>query len=441
MITVTLPTTSEQLLDRKGVFSFDEYRRAESGEPDTGQAAEGAEPMAEGAETTAEGIGTEVAEGAGYVTEEIATMPARWWPERRSFVLGTAALLFVATFVLRELVTTDEDSALGLLYVIPVALVGLELGLRAGAAIAVAILLLVALYRTPGSASLNAVGIVTRAVALLSVGVLAGRFSDRMRAFQERQSQLLAVEHEKAALLGELNGMHRRLQDQFRNAGHVLDIHEQERRGIAEQLHEQAAQAMCAALLVVGRLERDIVDELTQAQLQRVRHSVNECIAELRRLAANLHSPVLEELGLQPALERLLEREHATGARAVDLHGQDELPPLPADVEISAYRVIEEALGALAGQVDVGIRVDSAPLGSVILIEARTAAAEERHERLARRDSVAAELHRTRARLEVVGGSLNVSLTSEGLLMTASIPFDGTVEPLAEYVQDSSQAA
>jgi signal transduction histidine kinase len=369
-------------------------------------------------------------------------MPARQWPERRSLVLGTAALLFVATFMLREVVVTDTEAALGLFYVIPVALVGLELGLRAGVASAVATLVLVVVYRTPGSESLDVLGVMTRAVAVLSVGAIAGRFSDSMRSFQAHQSQLLAVEREKAALLAELHGMHRRLQDQFRNAGHILDVHERERRGIAEQLHEQAAQAMAAALLVVGRLERDIVDELTQVQLQRARHSVHECIAELRRLAATLHSPVLEELGLRPALERLLEREQAAGVREIDVRGLEDLPQLPADVEIWAYRVIEEALDALPGPLGVGVGVDTGGASLELLVEARSSHSREREERMSHRNEVAARLHTTRARLEVVGGSLNVSATPNGVLVAAAIPFGASVVASdVEYAQDSSQAA
>ncbi len=346
-----------------------------------------------------------------------AAGPIRGWAERRSIVLGAAALMFVATFVLRELVVTDAEAALGLLYVIPVALVGLELGLRAGAAGAVATLLLVALYRTPGSDQLDAPGILTRAIALLSVGLLAGRFSDRMRAYQVRQAQLFAVERERTMLATELDCMRRRLDDQFRNAGHVLDVHERERRGIAEQLHEQAAQAMAAALLVVGRLERDIVDELTQAQLQRARHSVRESIAELRRLAGSLHSPVLEELGLRPALERLLEREREGNSRMIDLRGTDSLPQLPADVEVSAYRVIEEALKAIPGPIGMHIVLD-APSESLQIVVEGSGRLEDDGE-----GSAAMTLLLTmRARLEMVGGSLSSSRVPGGFLLVAAIP-------------------
>lgn len=351
--------------------------------------------------------------------------PVRNFLERRSVVLGVAALTFVGVLVAREIVPTDGSIAVGLLFVIPVALVGLELGLRAGLALAFGTILVIAVRSFSRDPSLDALGVVTRSVALLAVAILAGEFSDRMRAFQVRQSELFLAERERAALLGELHGMHRRLQDQFRNAEHILDLQERERRGIAEQLHEQAAQAMAAAMLIVGRLERDIVDELTQAQLRRTRHSVRECIAELRRLASSLHSPVLEELGLGPALQRLVEREAQEGSRSIDVCGLNDLPQLPAEVEISAYRAIEDVLDATEGPIGVSIRVDSDARSLEISIEATLRSDD---------GQVGEPLTTTRARLEMVGGSLTSSHAPEGVLFAAAIPLErepGWVTPSA----------
>jgi signal transduction histidine kinase len=456
--------------------------------------------------------------------------PIRRWLERRPVVLGAAALLFIVTFALRELVVSDRGVMVGLLYVIPVALVGLELGLRAGVAASAGTLLLVALHPSSSDPALDALGLATRGIALGAVGVLAGRFSDRMRAVQSHQEQLLrsglelahlaepdtlaqmlvrqvrqavdvahvrvelagaptvafgapagdslclpissresrfgtlqvsasaehslrseerlmlatlalqaavaadnhrllAAERERVALQTDLLCMRRRLQDQFRNAGHILDLHERERRGIADQLHEQAAQAMAAALLVVGRLERGIVDELTQAQLEKVRHSVRDCIAELRGLAGSLRSPMLEELGLLPTLERLFEREREERSRNIDLYAQENLSQLAADVEISAYRVVEEALRAIPASLTVRIGVDEG--GEKLLI------AIESDDFEGRREELCTNLTTTRARLEMVGGSLEISRLGQGIVLVAEIPLTSWLEPLLDGVKDT----
>ncbi len=82
----------------------------------------------------------------------------------------------------------DPALALGLLYVLPVMLVALELGLAGGlAAAAPAIVLLAGDH----GQELDALGVATRSVALVAVGAIAGRFSDRMRAAFFREQRLL----------------------------------------------------------------------------------------------------------------------------------------------------------------------------------------------------------------------------------------------------------
>jgi signal transduction histidine kinase len=106
-------------------------------------------------------------------------------------VLLAAAALFVAVVILGELNGQTE-----LLYVVPVTLVSLELGLTAGlvcAAVAAGALAL----------SVGGIELAAGAAAFVSVGAVAGRFGDRMRDAQRRQQRLLssgvALAHLEAA--------------------------------------------------------------------------------------------------------------------------------------------------------------------------------------------------------------------------------------------------
>lgn len=368
-------------------------------------------------------VGTEAAatEVAGRDAVAGRAAPARRRLERREAVLGTALLLFLATVVARELAPGNKDEMVGLMFVIPIALVGLELGLWAGVGVGLGTLLFVAARGSNSEPSMDAVGLAMRGMVYVGVGALAGRFSDRMRAFQQRQAQLLAAEQERLVLAQELCRLRERLEEQFSHASHILDVHERERRGIAEQLHERAAQAMAAALLAVDRVQGgDTVDELAQAQLQRARQSVRECIAELRSVAGSLRSPVLEELGLQPALERLCENDQRDRGRSVELSVHDLPPQIASDAELSAYRLAEEALDALADAVEVRVSVHGEERALKIDLKARPAAAgagnRVEHERLE------AQLLTARARLELVGGSLLSSRSDQGVVIAVEIP-------------------
>jgi signal transduction histidine kinase len=105
--------------------------------------------------------------------------------ERRPAVLGAAALMFVGLFIALRYVE-DPAYGVGLLAVVPITLLGLELGLRGGAAatgLGLAILITGALSGHP---DLGMVGVTTRGLVFAAIGLIAGRFSDRMREAQRR---------------------------------------------------------------------------------------------------------------------------------------------------------------------------------------------------------------------------------------------------------------
>ena len=116
----------------------------------------------------------------------------RRWPERRGVVLAGAATGFAAVAAVVHL---SGDSALGMLHVVPVLLVALELG-AAGGLIAAGV----------ATALVIAGGAIVPAFPAVAVGLIAGRFSSRMRGLHEREQRLL----ESAIALGEL-GAHDRL--------------------------------------------------------------------------------------------------------------------------------------------------------------------------------------------------------------------------------------
>lgn len=441
--------------------------------------------------------------------------PVRRWPERRSVVLLSAGAMFVAIFLLRELVTGRGD-ALSLLYVIPVALLALELGIRAGVIAAGLSIAAIGVWMATVKPEFGLVGFLVRGGILLSVGAIAGRFSDRMRSHSVRDEsllrsgldlarlgesedllalltdhieravevasvsvqldgspvaergipggerlrvpvvsrektkgwievtagadrrfapedrlileaialqaavasenrRLLEVEREQGELRSEIERMRKRLGDQLRNASQLIDHHEQQRRGIARRLHDEAAQAMAAALLTVSLLERGVDQEMSRPQLEDVRRQVKACIVDLRHIAGSLRPPALDELGLAMALERFADLEQEQGERSIEISLGTIPPRLPSDVETATYRAIEEMLEALQGAGSVSVTVNASEDRVQVMVEARAAIATQAIAGVA---VEAAEVHvdliATRARVELIGGSLHMSSMSGG---------------------------
>lgn len=379
--------------------------------------------------------------------------------ERRKLILGVAAALFVCIFILRELSVSKQD-ALSVLYVIPVAILALGLGLRAGLLAAVGASAAVAVWLATRDLPFSIAPLAVRGSILVSVGVIAGWFSDQMRtssvAAAVENERLLALEREQASLQAEVDRMRRRLGDQLRNASRVIERQEQERRGIARQLHEDAAQAMAAALLTVGLLERGSASELTRAQFDDVRSQVRSSIADLRRIASSLRPVVLDEMGLASALSRIAEVEAESNDRLVTFSTDGLEAGLSRKAEASTYRVIEEILRALGdarsvdvdlstGQEMVQIVVEAHPLnddgegilagdGKGVLAQdgfALDGSLADEDEQLSQdlfasklgEQQLRADLLATRARVELIGGSLHVgSLLGDGSRIVAELP-------------------
>src|SRR5215218_1393234 len=105
----------------------------------------------------------------------------RRWPERRPVVLAAASLGFAAIAV-ATWGGHESASAVAVLVVVPVLLAALELGLSGGlVAAALAIPLLVTID----------LSLASYAAAIVALGAIAGRFSDRMRAGHAREQRLL----------------------------------------------------------------------------------------------------------------------------------------------------------------------------------------------------------------------------------------------------------
>jgi signal transduction histidine kinase len=123
---------------------------------------------------------------------------------------------------------------------------------------------------------------------------------------------------------------------------------EEERRRLRRDLHDGLGSTLAALGLQVGAVRALLpTDPAADAQALELRAGIRVAIADIRRLAYELWPPALDELGLIGALRaRAAQYEH-TGdgvAPQVTIDAPEDLPSLPAAVEVAAYRIAQEAL-------------------------------------------------------------------------------------------------
>ncbi|MGB3438919.1 MAG: histidine kinase [Actinophytocola sp.] len=141
--------------------------------------------------------------------------------------------------------------------------------------------------------------------------------------------------------------------DLRRSRDRLVRAREMERRRILHELHDGVGPTLAAVALGLDVSKRTVGDTSPTGELLgRLRDELQAAIVEIRRLAHGLRPPVLDRIGLIPAI-----REYA-GALASRTAGSDSsvdgvtivlevpssMPKLPAPVDVAAYRIICEAL-------------------------------------------------------------------------------------------------
>jgi signal transduction histidine kinase len=123
----------------------------------------------------------------------------------------------------------------------------------------------------------------------------------------------------------------------------MLETEERERRRIGRELHDETAQLLPCLRLQLEMLERSTPAGLTGLRkgLAEARELIGRTVTEIRRVLADLSPAVLEQLGLAAAVRRLLSqlREGQGVDACLDATG---LQRLPKQIEIAAYRIIQE---------------------------------------------------------------------------------------------------
>ncbi len=124
----------------------------------------------------------------------------------------------------------------------------------------------------------------------------------------------------------------------------IMEAQEEERGRIARELHDSLGQLLTCLQVGLRAAEESTVDDLLRTRLQELRNVGSETHREIRRIASGLRPPVLDDVGLQAALERHCEDFNKTTSITATLAVDDESQTrLPGPVETACYRIVQEA--------------------------------------------------------------------------------------------------
>ena len=197
-------------------------------------------------------------------------------------------------------------------------------------------------------------------------------------------------------------------------AARVLNAQEEERRHIAQELHDGPLQALVYLCRRIDEVGRGAGEEVS-GELDGLRHLAESLIAELRGISRGLRPSVLDDLGLVAATRRLLEDlEQRTGIETtLGITGTERR--LPSSVELALFRVAQEAISnaelhAQPKRVAVGMSFE--PGGVRVLVSDDGHGFESHANGTGTRGSLG--LVGIRERLHVIGGRVEVHSSPAG---------------------------
>ena len=129
-------------------------------------------------------------------------------------------------------------------------------------------------------------------------------------------------------------------------AGRLMHAQDDERRRIAEMLHETTAQDLAALKMHLARINRT-ASHLSEPERVALTDSIalaEQSMTDVRTLSYLLHPPFLDEMGLVSALRWYAAGFAERSGIAVNLEVPEEFERLPLDTETALFRIVQESL-------------------------------------------------------------------------------------------------
>ncbi len=129
-------------------------------------------------------------------------------------------------------------------------------------------------------------------------------------------------------------------------SGRLLTIRDEERRRWARELHDSVGQLLVGITMNLSILQRQLdgAGPIDTKFLSESMHLTNEALQEIRTLSYLLHPPMLDEVGLASALRWFASGFSKRSQIEIDLEIPESLGRFPRDLEIAAFRIVQETL-------------------------------------------------------------------------------------------------
>ncbi|MCC6585248.1 MAG: sensor histidine kinase [Bryobacterales bacterium] len=157
-----------------------------------------------------------------------------------------------------------------------------------------------------------------------------------------------------------------------RLSARLVELQEDERRMLAQELHDEVGQALTAMRMEISRSLDVVREPEPRARLDRAKRLAEHSVRVVRNISLMLRPPILDDLGLSAALQwKVEELARRSGIHATFSSSGEQDLPLPDPIKTCLFRVAQEALNncekyAGATQVDVELVTSGKSLTLVV---------------------------------------------------------------------------
>jgi signal transduction histidine kinase len=242
---------------------------------------------------------------------------------------------------------------------------------------------------------------------------------------------LLEILSDLAAKMGYIIELKATEDNARRLSEQLLRAQDEERRRLAKELHDTTAQNVAMMIMDLG-----VINQSAEALAPNARTALSDCVSlaqqsmrELRTLSYQLHPPMLDELGLLPALRIYAEGFSKRSGMQVQTELPNTYPQLPRELETAVFHVIQEGLTNAqrhSASPWAKIALSIGPAGLRISVENVATATPQLPNQAAKLGTGGVGMRSMQERVQHFGGNLALRSDQKHTVLEATFPLSQT---------------
>ena len=127
-------------------------------------------------------------------------------------------------------------------------------------------------------------------------------------------------------------------------SSHLQSLAEKEKSQLARTLHDELGGLLTAAKMDLSWLQSRVDTPAHQERLAQLGSVLDEAMGLKRRVVEELRPSLLDHFGLATALRAYVDSACTKAALQADLHLPEDGAPIPKDIAITLFRIVQEGL-------------------------------------------------------------------------------------------------